>query len=640
MRPRGVPEERGRRPLSLLLIYPPVGHARRVAASAAGSRAASCVRVDREERERGGIKCILKTTESSFSTCPPVKQRKEEKQTIMEGREERPPPAVQQRRRQQQPSNVGMIRSFSAVSSSALLAFGMAVDESSPRLKRRIIVPYDRRYRRWQAFVVLLVAYSAWASPFELAFERAASSAALTAVDFVVDAFFAVDIVISFFVAYQDESTYLLVDEPKKIAARYLMRHGFVMDVASTLPIEVMYRVITHRSKGGTSLGFLNLLRLWRLRHVSDLFARLEKDTRFSYVWTRCVKLICVTLFAVHSTACMYYWMAYHYKIPQKTWIGDPVPNFKERSIWLGYTYAMYFSLTTLTTVGYGDLHAENNGEKIFGVFLMLFNIGLTAYLIGNMTNLIVHGATRTFIMVSEMKVEYFPPRVDIILQKEIPTDFYIIATGELDVLTSENGSEKVLSNLGATDMAGEIGVILNIPQPLTIRSKGVSQVIRISHRYFTQIVELHAAEGKIILNNFIKFIKGLKEEMLENVPYLTELIDDLNEDMMPDEDIMEDEAIHENNTVNKTEGPMTCSSITPSNFHKRVTIHGYHPDEYDKNETKMLRKLIFLPDSMEELLKLAEEKFGKKPKKVLTSDGAEVEDLYALRDDDQLFVC
>lgn len=28
------------------------------------------------------------------------------------------------------------------------------------------------------------------------------------------------------------------------------------------------------------------------------------------------------------------------------------------------------------------------------------------------------------------MKAEYFPPKVDIVLQNEIPTDFYIIVSG------------------------------------------------------------------------------------------------------------------------------------------------------------------------------------------------------------------
>lgn len=76
--------------------------------------------------------------------------------------------------------------------------------------------------------------------------------------------------------------------------------------------------------------------------------------------------------------------------------------NFLEESLWVRYVTAMYWSITTLTTTGYGDLHAVNSQEKIFDIFYMLFNLGLTAYLIGNMTNLVVHGTSRTRKFVSD----------------------------------------------------------------------------------------------------------------------------------------------------------------------------------------------------------------------------------------------
>ncbi|XP_057431846.1 potassium channel AKT2/3-like [Lotus japonicus] len=60
------------------------------------------------------------------------------------------------------------------------------------------------------------------------------------------------------------------------------------------------------------------------------------------------------------------------------------------------YISAIYWSITTMTTVGYGDLHDVNTMEMIFIIFYMLFNLGLTAYLIGNMTNLVVEGTRRT----------------------------------------------------------------------------------------------------------------------------------------------------------------------------------------------------------------------------------------------------
>lgn len=54
-----------------------------------------------------------------------------------------------------------------------------------------------------------------------------------------------------------------------------------------------------------------------------------------------------------------------------------------------------------MTTVGYGDLHAVNTAEMVFIIVYMLINLGLTAYIIGNMTNLVVEGTSRTMEFVS-----------------------------------------------------------------------------------------------------------------------------------------------------------------------------------------------------------------------------------------------
>lgn len=55
---------------------------------------------------------------------------------------------------------------------------------------------------------------------------------------------------------------------------RYLKSVSFFMDVASTLPIQFIYKTITGNIGRGQAFGFLNLLRLWRLRRVSELFKR------------------------------------------------------------------------------------------------------------------------------------------------------------------------------------------------------------------------------------------------------------------------------------------------------------------------------------------------------------------------------
>ncbi|EEF32836.1 Potassium channel AKT2/3, putative [Ricinus communis] len=286
--------------------------------------------------------------------------------------------------------------SLSSLSKIILPPLGVSSYNNNPIETRGwIISPMDSRYRWWGSFMVLLVAYSAWVYPFEVAFLNSSPNKRLYIADNIVDLFFAIDIVLTFFVAYIDSRTQLMVRDRKKIATRYLST-WFLMDVASTIPFEALAYLFTGTQKLALSYSLLGILRFWRLRRVKQLFTRLEKDIRFSYFRIRCARLLCVTLFLVHCAGCLYYLLADRYPHQGRTWIGAVIPNFRETSLWIRYISAMYWSITTMTTVGYGDLHAVNTMEMIFIIFYMLFNLGLTAYLIGNMTNLVVEGTRRT----------------------------------------------------------------------------------------------------------------------------------------------------------------------------------------------------------------------------------------------------
>lgn len=123
--------------------------------------------------------------------------------------------------------------------------------------------------RIWENFLVFLVIYTAWVSPFEFGFLEK-PSLPLSIADNVVNGFFAIDIILTFFVAYLDKATYLLVDKRKKIALKYLST-WFAFDVISTIPSELARKISPPPLR---SYGLFNMLRLWRLRRVSALFSR------------------------------------------------------------------------------------------------------------------------------------------------------------------------------------------------------------------------------------------------------------------------------------------------------------------------------------------------------------------------------
>ncbi|KAJ4703853.1 Potassium channel like [Melia azedarach] len=475
----------------------------------------------------------------------------------------------------------------SFLSSDLLPSLGARINQAT-KLRKYIISPFSPRYRAWEMWLVVLVIYSAWICPFEFAFLTYKKDA-LFIFDNIVNGFFAIDIILTFFVAHLDSQSYLLVDDPKKIAIRYIST-WFIFDVCSTAPFQFLGLLFTDNS---SELAFrlLNMLRLWRLRRVSSLFARLEKDIRFNYFWTRCTKLIAVTLFAVHCAGCFNYLIADRYADPKRTWIGAVNPDFKKESLWNRYVTAMYWSITTLTTTGYGDLHAENTREMLFDIFYMLFNLGLTSYIIGNMTNLVVHWTSRTrnfrdtvraasefatrnqlppriqdqmlshiclkfkteglkqqetlvglpkairtsishylffpiaqnvyifqgvshdfiFQVVSEMDAEYFPPKEDVILQNEAPTDLYILVSGAVDLMQYVDGQDQVLGKAVAGDTFGEIGVLCYRPQPFTVRTTELSQILRLNRTSLMNTIQANMEDGRIVMNNLFKKLKGLE---------------------------------------------------------------------------------------------------------------------------------
>ncbi|KAK3026970.1 hypothetical protein RJ639_040822, partial [Escallonia herrerae] len=180
---------------------------------------------------------------------------------------------------------------------------------------------------------------------------------------------FLFDIALQFFVAYRDSQTHKMVYKRTPVALRYLKSH-FILDLLSCMPWDIIYK-------------------------------NMEKDIRINYLFSRIVKLIAVELYCTHTAACIFYYLATTLPPEQEgyTWIGSlkmgdyTYSNFREIEIGKRYTTSLYFAIVTMATVGYGDVHAVNMREMIFIMVFLSFDMVLGAYLIGNITALIVKGS-------------------------------------------------------------------------------------------------------------------------------------------------------------------------------------------------------------------------------------------------------
>ena len=49
-----------------------------------------------------------------------------------------------------------------------------------------------------------------------------------------------------------------------------------------------------------------------------------------------------------------------------------------------------YYAFTTLSTVGFGDLHPRSNAERLLCAFLMLAGVAIFSYIMGNFLEILL----------------------------------------------------------------------------------------------------------------------------------------------------------------------------------------------------------------------------------------------------------
>ncbi|NWS93665.1 KCNH1 protein, partial [Mionectes macconnelli] len=296
--------------------------------------------------------------------------------------------------------------------------------QEAPKTPPHIILHYCVFKTTWDWIILILTFYTAILVPYNVSFKTKQNNVAWLVVDSIVDVIFLVDIVLNFHTTFVGPAGEVISD-PKLIRMNYL-KTWFVIDLLSCLPYDVINafenvdEVITNivafmsNSNGHCTLSFqgisslfssLKVVRLLRLGRVAR-----KLDHYIEYGAAVLVLLVCVFGLAAHWLACIWYSIGDYEVIDEDTntirtesWlyqlgasIGTPYRfNTSGFGKWEGgpskdsvYISSLYFTMTSLTSVGFGNIAPTTDGEKIFAVAMMMIGSLLYATIFGNVTTI------------------------------------------------------------------------------------------------------------------------------------------------------------------------------------------------------------------------------------------------------------
>jgi len=109
----------------------------------------------------------------------------------------------------------------------------------------RFLIRHNDPFRlRWDLFIILLVVWNCISIPFNVAFSANVSwddSTLITIVERAIDICFFADIIINFRTTFVNSKTRTEIIDSKGIAINYVVYGRFFVDLAASIPFELLY---------------------------------------------------------------------------------------------------------------------------------------------------------------------------------------------------------------------------------------------------------------------------------------------------------------------------------------------------------------------------------------------------------------
>ena len=260
--------------------------------------------------------------------------------------------------------------------------------------------PNNRTRKYWDYYLGILLIYSCIITPYSLAFINPVPYDPLFVIDLISDLSFLFDVFFNFCTAYYDKEGQIHF-ERKLIMKRYLYS-WFAIDLIAGFPSELIdifvgtgysnrYNSIAKLAKIRNMTRVLKISRAAKLIKYSDhnkVLTYLQNLLSLSHNFRRFLTVIIGILLALHVMACFFYFTSIYDDFSPDTWvvrygIEDQTDAFK-------YVTSFYFALTTLTTIGYGDITPKTYLEKFLVMLWMVAAVYFLSFVISSLSSMLM----------------------------------------------------------------------------------------------------------------------------------------------------------------------------------------------------------------------------------------------------------
>lgn len=263
--------------------------------------------------------------------------------------------------------------------------------------------PRNKWRIRWDVILMIFIVINAICVPLDVAVELEQTTF-ITLLNNLADTFFLIDILVSFRTGYILKKYGNIIYHNQALDVGYKYCKGwFMVDILS---VGVPYNLLNNEGSSesvkqtATALGLLKLLRLARIPRL------LKRVLHVPLAWklkVNLLNLVILYIFLCHLLGCgllvLGRFLKYGESIPKEcgdngnetcTWtVNNGISNTKTQGDGTTYATAFYFSVTTATSVGFGDISATNFVEKFVLSMIMLSTMMVTTILFGSVVTIV-----------------------------------------------------------------------------------------------------------------------------------------------------------------------------------------------------------------------------------------------------------